>query len=76
VAGQWVALIAIPLTWPWVLASFFLFRLFDIAKPPPVNQSQRLPGGWGIVTDDIIAGVYANVVLQAVVHFGPSLGIL
>jgi phosphatidylglycerophosphatase A len=58
------------LFWPsgaslaWLIPAFLLFRLFDIVKPFPANRSQSLPGGWGIMADDLIAGVYANAVLQ------------
>jgi phosphatidylglycerophosphatase A len=47
-----------------LIAGFFLFRLFDIWKPPPVGRAQNLPGAFGIVADDLLAGVYANVALQ------------
>ncbi|MCH8029254.1 MAG: phosphatidylglycerophosphatase A [Candidatus Dadabacteria bacterium] len=47
-----------------IVAGFFLFRLFDVLKPPPIRLLERLPAGWGIVLDDIAAGVYANIVLQ------------
>jgi phosphatidylglycerophosphatase A len=47
------------------LAAFVLFRLFDMWKPFPVRQLERLPGGWGIVADDVMAGVYAALVLFA-----------
>ena len=46
---------------------FFLFRFFDIAKPFPVRKLESLPGGWGIVMDDVMAGAYSNVCLQALV---------
>jgi len=51
---------------PWVIwpAGFVLFRAFDVAKPYPVGRLERFPGGWGIVLDDLLAGVYANLVLQ------------
>jgi phosphatidylglycerophosphatase A len=52
----------------WLIAGFMLFRFFDIVKPFPIDRSQRLPGGWGIMTDDLIAGIYANLVLQALVR--------
>ncbi len=64
IAGIVVTFIWIPLTWPTALAGFILFRFFDIVKIPPVKQSQRLPRGWGVVVDDLLAGVYANIVLQ------------
>jgi phosphatidylglycerophosphatase A len=59
VAGQLVALIAVPLAWKSFVASFILFRAFDILKPPPVRQLEALPEGTGIVLDDVAAGLYA-----------------
>jgi phosphatidylglycerophosphatase A len=50
-----------------VAAAFLLFRFFDILKPWPVNRSQKLPGGIGIVMDDVLAGVYANLVLRGLI---------
>jgi phosphatidylglycerophosphatase A len=64
VAGQLIALIAVPLSWKTFLASFILFRAFDIVKPPPVRQLERLPEGTGIVLDDVAAGIYALAVMQ------------
>ncbi len=64
IAGQWLALMGAGLSF-WVLPAFFLFRLFDILKPLPVRQAERLPGGWGIMADDLVAGVLANLVWQA-----------
>lgn len=64
VAGQLIALIAVPLSWKTFLAGFILFRAFDIVKPPPVRQLERLPEGTGIVLDDVAAGIYALVVMQ------------
>ncbi len=64
VVGQWIALAgATHLNWKSWLAAFALFRLFDIWKPTPVRQLERLPGGVGIVADDAMAGVYAALVL-------------
>jgi phosphatidylglycerophosphatase A len=64
VIGQWIALAgARTLNWETYLAGFLLFRLFDIWKPPPVRQLEALPGGWGINADDVMAGVYAALVL-------------
>lgn len=51
--------------WAWLAFAFALFRLFDIWKPWPIRQSQRLPGGWGIVMDDVLAAVYVNLVMLA-----------
>jgi phosphatidylglycerophosphatase A len=64
VAGQLIALIAVPLAWKTLLTGFILFRAFDIVKPPPVRQLERLPEGTGIVLDDVAAGIYALVLMQ------------
>lgn len=66
VAGQWMALAgAATLDWPAWLGAFLLFRAFDIWKPAPVRQLERLPGGWGVLADDLMAGLYAALVLWA-----------
>lgn len=72
VLGQAIALLAVPREPGWILAGFFLFRLFDILKPLGVGALQRLPGGWGIVVDDVAAGVYARLVLWAAALWGPQ----
>jgi phosphatidylglycerophosphatase A len=64
VAGQIVAFLA----WPeasgwWLLAGFLLFRLFDVVKPFPARRAEHLPGGWGIMTDDVMAGIYTAAAL-------------
>ena len=70
VIGQWIALAgAASLNWKSFLGAFALFRLFDIWKPPPVRQLESLPGGWGINLDDVMAGVYAALVLWAAARF-------
>ena len=61
VAGQWITLLLSPADWRHGLVALVLFRLFDIAKPFPVRRLERLPGGWGIVFDDVAAGLYAFV---------------
>lgn len=64
VIGQWVTLAGTAtFNWESWLAAFILFRLFDIWKPPPVRQLERLPGGWGIVADDVMAGVYGALAI-------------
>ena len=70
VAGQLITLIAVPVSWKSLLLGFILFRGFDIVKPPPVRQLEHLPGGIGIVLDDVGAGLYALVIMQVVLHFG------
>jgi phosphatidylglycerophosphatase A len=64
--GQWIVLCgATSFLWKSWLAAFVLFRLFDIWKPPPVRRAEALPGGLGIVTDDVVAGLYGALVLFA-----------
>ena len=69
VAGQWITLLFAPVSWKTLLVGFILFRAFDILKPPPVRQLERLPEGTGIVVDDVAAGLYALLVMQLVLHF-------
>jgi phosphatidylglycerophosphatase A len=68
VAGQWITLLFAPVSWKTLLAGFILFRAFDILKPPPVRQLERLPEGTGIVIDDVAAGLYALLVMQLLLH--------
>jgi phosphatidylglycerophosphatase A len=64
VVGQWLAVLALPFNWVYWLAAFVLFRIFDIWKPGFINKSQELPGGLGIMMDDILAGLLAFLILQ------------
>jgi phosphatidylglycerophosphatase A len=57
------------LNWKFLLAAFLLFRLFDILKPFPCRRLENLPGGWGIMADDWMAGVYAAICLRLALHF-------
>lgn len=61
IAGMSVALLALPFQWYDLGAVFLLFRLFDVVKPAPIPRLERLPGGFGIVADDIAAGLLARV---------------
>ncbi len=63
VAGQWIALIGSTLTWQHGLLALFFFRFFDVLKPYPIRKLEMLPEGWGIVFDDVLAGLYALVVV-------------
>jgi phosphatidylglycerophosphatase A len=65
VAGMTLSVIAFPLTPAVLLAGFVLFRIFDVVKPSPARESQRLGGGVGVMLDDVIAGLYALAVLAA-----------
>lgn len=64
VAGFMVTMYLLPFTWPYLLAGFMLFRLFDIIKPFPIRSLERISGGTGIILDDLAAGVMANLVLH------------
>jgi phosphatidylglycerophosphatase A len=64
VAGMLVTLFLVPVGWFGVLGAFLLFRIADIVKPFPANRLERLPGGLGIMADDVMAGVYANLALR------------
>jgi phosphatidylglycerophosphatase A len=78
-AGQYLALLFMP----WSLSDdlftvgavlftqFFWFRLFDVLKPPPARQLEALPAGWGILVDDLFAGLYANIVGQVIWRVSP-----
>jgi phosphatidylglycerophosphatase A len=70
VSGQMLAFMAVPLRWKSLLAAFILFRVFDIVKPPPLRRLESIPGGAGIMLDDIGAGVYALAAMQLLLHFG------
>jgi phosphatidylglycerophosphatase A len=71
VAGQLVTLLLTGAGLSGAVIGFFAFRLFDIIKPWPANRFERLPGGLGIMADDLMAGVYANLVLQVVAYVAP-----
>jgi phosphatidylglycerophosphatase A len=64
--GVWVTVLFLPVTWPWMIAGFFMFRALDILKPLGVRKIEAWPGGWGIMFDDIAAGVIGAVILNAV----------
>jgi phosphatidylglycerophosphatase A len=70
VAGQLITLVAAPLHWKPMLAGLILFRVFDMWKPFPVRNLEKLPEGTGIVVDDVAAGVYGLIVMQLLLRFG------
>ena len=64
IAAQWLVLVAAPIDWRWYAAAFLLFRLFDIVKPWPIRLvERRVAGGLGVMLDDIVAAIYALVLL-------------
>jgi phosphatidylglycerophosphatase A len=69
VVGYLVTMTALPVGWGWMLAGFVVFRLLDIGKPWPIRWlDQRVGGGWGIMLDDLAAGVIASLLLHALAH--------
>ena len=65
-AGMLISLYRLPPTMGYVVTGFLLFRFFDIVKPKPISSLEKLKGSMGIMSDDIVAGVYANIILQVV----------
>ena len=70
VVGQWIALAGLAPAPAVAVGGFLLFRIFDIVKPFPIRQSHALPGGWGVVADDVLAGIATNLTLRLVVLLG------
>ena len=64
VVGMWISMLMIPSGWIYTIAAFVLFRFFDIYKPFFIRKMEKLKGGWGIMIDDVLAGIYANVIIQ------------
>jgi phosphatidylglycerophosphatase A len=73
VMGMAMSLAFLPLSLQTIGIGFLLFRFFDIVKPFPARRSEKLPGGWGIVMDDVVAGIYANVGVRIILSFWPLL---
>lgn len=71
--GMVITSLGAGLHWKTLLTAFLLFRIFDVLKPPPCRRLEKLPGGWGIVMDDVMAGIYALAVLQLLLHRAPAL---
>lgn len=68
VAGMCISLLFVPVTITYMISGFVLFRFFDIVKPLFIRKAEALPGGWGVMADDILAGVFANIILQMIVY--------
>lgn len=71
--GQWITVVGLIPTPAVAVLGFLLFRIFDIFKPFPADSSQKLPGGWGVLFDDVIAGIYAAVALRLILRFLPGI---
>jgi phosphatidylglycerophosphatase A len=67
VVGFFITMTALPITSPYLIGGFCLFRFFDILKPPPIRLIERkVPGGYGVVLDDVLAGIYAQISLRII----------
>jgi phosphatidylglycerophosphatase A len=72
VVGMWTSLLFLPFTLGTAALAFVLFRVLDIVKPYPARDLESLPGGWGIMSDDLMAGVYANLTLRVALLVWPQ----
>lgn len=70
IIGFLIAMFLIPFTFKFILVAFIVFRVIDILKPFPLRRLEKLPGGWGVMCDDFLAGVYANLIIQAIRLWG------
>jgi len=68
VIGVWINLLFVPLTWQNIFLGFILFRFFDIAKPLGIRKMEAFENGWGVMLDDVLAGIYGNIVLQIILY--------
>ena len=68
--GMCISLFLIPVAWKYIAVSFILFRFFDIAKPLYIRKAEAWPGGWGVMADDLLAGIYSNILLQLIIKSG------
>jgi phosphatidylglycerophosphatase A len=66
--GMAISLLFVPKEIRWYAIAFFLFRMFDIFKPPPARSMEKLKGGWGVTLDDVAAGIYANAILHLIYY--------
>ncbi|TXK37335.1 phosphatidylglycerophosphatase A [Pontibacter qinzhouensis] len=72
VAGMGISLLFLPVTLGYIVAALVLFRFFDIAKPLLIRRLERVEGGWGVMLDDVVAGVYTNLLLQLYLYLAPT----
>jgi phosphatidylglycerophosphatase A len=75
-AGYFITMIAAPTGWQWIVIGFVLFRFFDILKPWPISLAdKKLKGGFGIMFDDILAGLAALGCMQLLAYYAPVIGL-
>ena len=68
VCGYLFTMVLIPFSWGYVITGFLLFRILDILKPYPIRNIEKLRNGYGIVLDDVLAGIYANILMQIIIR--------
>lgn len=68
-AGMCISLLFVPVTVKFLVAGLLLFRFFDIVKPLYIRKAESLRGGWGVMMDDVLAGIYTNILLQVIIYF-------
>ena len=69
VVGMLITLYLVPFNWKYMIAGFVIFRIMDIIKPFPGRAAEKIPGGMGVMLDDVIAGIYAHIVMQILARF-------
>jgi phosphatidylglycerophosphatase A len=69
IAGMFLAMSFCEVELKTLAAAFFIFRFFDIVKPPPASNAERLPSGWGVMTDDMVAGAYAAILMMVLTRW-------
>jgi phosphatidylglycerophosphatase A len=70
IVGYMVTVAGMPFSWTTAISGFIIFRIMDIVKPYPIRKiDQKMPGGWGIVLDDVLAGVYCQIILRSLVYY-------
>jgi len=73
IAGMWISLLFIPKSIALSVIAFFFFRVYDIFKPPPARQVEAVGNGWGVMLDDVAAGIYANISVRLILFIFPAL---
>ena len=73
IVGMWIALLLLPKSMLVICLAFIFFRAYDIVKPPPARQLERVPNGWGIMLDDVAAGIYANISVRLLIILFPKI---
>jgi len=69
VVGMWITLLFLPKKIWWIILAFLIWRVMDIIKPFPVRNLEKIKGGWGVILDDILAGIYSFITIQLVIFY-------